>query len=169
MTPGTVVLLHAPLDGAVAWADLPERLSSYGLAVIAPDLPDCEGMRYVAQAALAIAAAEPKPPLLLAGRGGAGPLLPALAMAQRAAHRPVGGYLFLDAELPVPAQGAHAHKDTVPPAPADWPDAPCGFLKISERYAEQAKVAALRGWPVAHHDDGEQKLAETLRALIEDL
>jgi pimeloyl-ACP methyl ester carboxylesterase len=172
MTPGTVVLLHGPLDDAAAWADLSERLSSCGLAVIAPDLPAAEGMRYVAQAALVIAATKPEPPLLLVGQGGAGPLLPALAMAQRAAHRPVSGYLFLDADLPVPAQGgaaAHSHDDTAPQAPADWPDAPCGYLRISERYEQQVKVAALRGWRVARHDAGQRSLAESIRLLIEDL
>lgn len=33
--------------------------------------------------------------------------------------------------------------------PADWPDAPCGFLQLSAAYDRPAKVARSRGWTVA--------------------
>ncbi len=35
------------------------------------------------------------------------------------------------------------------PFPADWPDAPCGFVQLSSAYAAPARVARSRGWQVA--------------------
>jgi hypothetical protein len=34
------------------------------------------------------------------------------------------------------------------PYPGDWPDAPCGYLKLSAAYDGPARVARSRGWPV---------------------
>lgn len=34
------------------------------------------------------------------------------------------------------------------PCPPDWPDAPCGFLKLSAAYDGPARVARSRGWTV---------------------
>lgn len=34
------------------------------------------------------------------------------------------------------------------PCPPDWPDAPCGYLKLSAAYDGPARVARSRGWPV---------------------
>lgn len=34
------------------------------------------------------------------------------------------------------------------PCPPDWPDAPCGFLKLSAAYESPARVARSRGWSV---------------------
>jgi hypothetical protein len=34
------------------------------------------------------------------------------------------------------------------PFPADWPDAPCGFVKLSVAYDGPARVARSRGWTV---------------------
>ncbi|MQA93387.1 MAG: hypothetical protein GEV11_01675 [Streptosporangiales bacterium] len=104
MRPGTIVLLHSPLTTADAWGELPGRLRTHGLAVLVPRITDDESppyaARYVARAALEINAAAPATPLLLVAHSGAGPLLPAIGAAQRAAHRLVGGYVFLDAGLP---------------------------------------------------------------------
>src|SRR5512139_1468506 len=100
MTPGTVVLVHSPLDRAAAWGGVPETLRSYGLDVVAPDVPSVQGAGFIARAALIIAATAPRPPLVLVGHGEAGPLLPLIGAAQRAAHRLVGGYVFVDARLP---------------------------------------------------------------------
>ncbi|RAY13574.1 hypothetical protein DPM19_18010 [Actinomadura craniellae] len=150
MTPGTLVLLHAPYATAAAWGELPELLRDQGLDVVAPDVRDGSGIRYVGRAALVIAATAPTPPLVLVGRGGAGPLLPAVAAAQRAAHRQVGAYVFFDAELPRPRRG-HDHVPGVeqePQVPADWPEAPCGYLRTADRYEQEARQAELRGWPV---------------------
>lgn len=171
VTPGTLVLLHAPYAGAAAWGDLPETLRSYGLDVVAPDVPDSAGMRYVARASLIIAATAPVAPLVLVAYGDAGPLLPAVAVSQRAAHRKVGGYVFVDAELPRVQRGHdhdHDHdEEPVPPPPAmppDWPEAPCGYLRThADRVAGRVRgaeadrerilrEARLRGWPVIEHE-----------------
>ena len=39
------------------------------------------------------------------------------------------------------------------PVPADWPDAPCGYLQVSAGCADRARLARLRGWPVTTCDD----------------
>jgi hypothetical protein len=107
MEPGTLVLLHSPLVGVESWGTLPAALRRGGAAVQAApvdgdDRPPYAG-RYVAQAAARVLEAAPAPggPLVLAGHSGAGPLLPAVGAALRAAGRPAGGYLFCDAGLPV--------------------------------------------------------------------
>ncbi|MGI8330002.1 hypothetical protein ACRYCC_08545 [Actinomadura scrupuli] len=177
MTPGTLVLLHDPADTAAGWGPLPETLRSYGLDVVAPDVRGVEGMRYVARAALVIAATAPTAPLVLVGHGAVGPLLPSIAVAQRAAHRPVGGYVFLDARLPQarrapqiadPAQGhGHGHGGrTAPevPVPEDWPEAPCGYLQLSTAYDQEARQAGLRGWPVATAEQPD--VAQAMHKLI---
>ncbi|MBE1532006.1 hypothetical protein [Actinomadura algeriensis] len=177
MTPGSLVLLHAPNTGSAAWGDLPETLRSYGLDVIAPDVAEGTGSRYVARASLIIAATAPATPLVLAGHGAAGPLLPAIALAQRAAHRAVAGYLFVDAGLPRPAQG-HDHDDAGAhehvPSPPDWPDAPCAYLRThadrsaAPGHAQAVREARLRGWPVTEHEPPAtvaQALSELLTTL----
>jgi hypothetical protein len=105
MDPGTLVLLHSPLVGVESWGALPAALRRGGVAVLAArvdgdDRPPYAG-RYVARAAARVLAAARGPaPLVLAGHSGAGPLLPAVGAALRAAGRPAGGYLFCDAGLP---------------------------------------------------------------------
>ncbi|RFU41173.1 hypothetical protein DZF91_13265 [Actinomadura logoneensis] len=230
MTPGTLVLLHTPFASADAWGDLPEMLRSYGLDVITPDVPDLDGVRYVARTSLIIAATAPDVPLVLVGHGAAGPLLPAIASAQRAAHRPVGAYVFVDASLPRTARAtqnhghdhahaaegaqspsqAHAHAlgeasahangrvatpngavlnaqpfaqpKAGPPAPvpADWPDAPCGYLRThADRTAapsgadavshdQAVREASLRGWTVVQHEPP-AAVAQALSELIATL
>lgn len=39
------------------------------------------------------------------------------------------------------------------PVIADWPDAPCGFLRLSPAYDGPARQAAQRGWPVVNGPD----------------
>ncbi|MBA9002429.1 MULTISPECIES: hypothetical protein [Thermomonospora] len=174
MTPGSLILLHPPHATAAAWGDVPELLRSYGRDVITPDIREEGGMRYVARASLVIAAAGPTVPLVLVGQGTAGPLLPAIAAAQRAAHRPVGAYVFLDADLPVhrtPATGhghGHAPNDTAP-VPADWPEAPCGYLSTTDE-TPRLRQARLRGWQIKTlYTQSETHLAATLNALITTL
>jgi hypothetical protein len=60
------------------------------------------------------------------------------------------------------------------PGPADWPDAPCGYLQTSSAYDKPARQAAHRGWPVANLDAGHfaplaapAELASTIRQLLE--
>jgi hypothetical protein len=174
MTPGTLVLLHSPLTTASAWGALSAALEC---GVVVPEVADDDrppyAGRYVARAALEIAAAAPvRPPVVLVAHGDAGPLLPPVGAAQRAAHRLVGGYVFVDAVLPGPGAshrdgpGANApagvtvrDRDAAffaeePPMAQDWPDAPCGYLLTSERYQDQARQARMRGWAVAEHLSG---------------
>lgn len=54
-----------------------------------------------------------------------------------------------EAELrPVPL----ALFEEVVPVPARWPDAPCGYLRLSPAYTEEEAEAARRGWLVTHLD-----------------
>jgi hypothetical protein len=174
MTPGTIVLLHSPLTTASAWGALPRALGAY--EVVVPEVTDDDrppyGPRYVARAALEITAAAVRPPVVLVAHGDAGPLLPAIGAAQRAAHRLVGGYVFLDAALPGPAAERRRYPEgevpagvavrargddffaEEPPMPQDWPDAPCGYLRTSERHEDQANQARMRGWAVTEHQVG---------------
>jgi hypothetical protein len=39
------------------------------------------------------------------------------------------------------------------PVPAAWPDAPCGYLQLSEAYDVPARQAAAAGWPVVRMAD----------------
>jgi hypothetical protein len=174
MTPGTLILLHSPLTTASVWEPLRGALGAYD--VVVPEVTDDDrppyAGRYVARAALEITAAGVRPPLVLAGHGAAGPLLPLIGAAQRAAHRLVGAYVFVDATLPGPYGATQREEDVPAPAgvtlrsrPAeffaeelpisqDWPDAPCGYLLVSPRHATEARAAKLRGWPVAEHLSG---------------
>jgi pimeloyl-ACP methyl ester carboxylesterase len=43
-------------------------------------------------------------------------------------------------------RGQDFFADPVPVAP-DWPDAPCGFLRLSAGYDTAARLAGHRGWP----------------------
>jgi hypothetical protein len=167
MTPGTLVLLHSPLTTASAWGSLPAALGAYD--VVVPEITDDDrppyAGRYVARAALEITAAGVRPPLVLVAHGDAGPLLPPIGAAQRAAHRLVGGYVFLDARLPGPGTSRPYRKEEVPegvtvrdrggdflaeepPMAQDWPDAPCGYLATSGRYEDQVRQARMRDWEV---------------------
>lgn len=177
MTPGTLVLLHAPYSRAGVWGDLPEMLRLHGLDVITPDVPDSSGPRYVARVSLIISATDPEVPLVLVAGGEAGPLVPGVALAQRAAHRKVGGYVFVDADLPRPQHGQHDHGEMPVAAPPDWPEAPCAYLRTHDVIGipapgggrpalDQAlREARLRGWVVAEQTPGTSK-ARTLTGLI---
>lgn len=200
------MLLHSPLVRASTWGELPDRLRGRGFDVVVTDVIDDDeppyAATYVARTAQQISAAAPEPPVGLIGHSGAGPLLPQVGFAQRAARRQVGAYVFVDASLPragatrldllraddqglahrlqaeldqgelSPAWTDHdlaaiglgpAERATVLaavrprrlaffeetlPHPADWPDAPCGYLQTSPAYATAARVAGLRGFAV---------------------
>jgi hypothetical protein len=105
----TLVLLHSPLTGAAAWGRLPQLLADEGLRVVVPEVTD-DGeppfaARYVAEVARQVGTAEPDDPLVLVAHSGAGPLLPQVGFARRAVHRPVSGYVFVDAGLPAAGAG----------------------------------------------------------------
>ena len=107
MTAGTVLVLAevVPVDGP------PEALATRMCA--------------------AIAALAPAPPLLIVADGARALLLPAVALAQRSAHRRVSGYLLIDPELPAVTDG--------------WPDAPV-TIAASDPEGWLGVQARLRGW-----------------------
>lgn len=49
-------------------------------------------------------------------------------------------------------RGADFLDEPLPVAP-DWPDAPCGYLRLSPPYDGAARVARMRGWPVLDGPD----------------
>ncbi|MGW9350893.1 hypothetical protein [Nocardiopsis flavescens] len=141
------------------------------VAVAGDGLPP-HAARYVAAASLEIRRlVPPDAPTALVAEGDAGPLAGALGAAQRAAHRPVFGYVLVDALLPQPGTATRADLDrtqnpqgtppppvadgepagyrteTLPPS-ADWPDAPCGYLLTDPARAHAARLARMRGWAV---------------------
>lgn len=188
LTQFCVVLLHSPLGTVADWGSLPDDLVTRGVETVTVTVTDDDrppfAARYVARSALQIAAAAPRRPLLLVADGAAGPLLPAVAASQRAAHRTIAGYLLVDALLPqsgTPTRAelaaAQQHIDppirppeffTEPlPMTADWPDAPCGYLRTGDAYAHSARLAALRSWPVCHITD--MHLIDALTVLVTKL
>lgn len=108
MTPCALVLLHSPLTAGTAWGRLGGHLRSHGLTAVVADITTDTSppyaSRYVAAAAGQVASGplQPLEPVVLVGHSGAGPLLPQVGFALRAARRPVAGYVFLDAGLPRP-------------------------------------------------------------------
>jgi hypothetical protein len=202
-----LVLAHSPLTGPAAWGPLPDVLRRRGHDVVVVDVTDDDeppyASRYVARAALQVAAAAPAGPVHLVAHSGAGYLLPQLGAARRSARARVAGYVFCDAGVPH-ARGAtrlgllraedvefaealeellaagerfptwtdEDLRELVPddvlraalvaslrprgsdffteplPYPGDWPDAPCGYLKLSAAYDGPARVSRSRGWPV---------------------
>ncbi|GAA4895334.1 hypothetical protein [Streptomonospora salina] len=143
------------------------------LAEITDDDQPPYAARYIARAALEIRRHAPPAPVVPVAHGEAGPLLPQIGAALRAAHRPVGGYLFIDALLPQPGSRTRTELrsaqlgagEPVPQAPGparerpaafaaeplpmatDWPDAPCGYLRTGDGPAAGPRLARLRGWP----------------------
>jgi len=77
----------------------------------------------------------PKPPLLVVAYGSSCALLPAVALAQRTAHRRVSAYVLVD-----PA----------PPSSSDtWPDAP---ITVVTDDPQIVRLSTLRGWSVSELD-----------------
>jgi hypothetical protein len=213
MDAGTLVLLHSPLVGVESWGTLPGAIGRGEVDAVAVPVGDDDrppfARRYVDGAVAGIQAAVSRAgPLVLVAHSGAGPLLGAVGAGLAARGRPVGGYLFCDAGLPldgatrldllaaedrelaaafraelerggrfplwgeadleplVPDPAARAaligslrprdlafFTEPLPPAPG-WPDAPCGFLRLSPAYDSWAAAAAARGWPTAALDAG---------------
>lgn len=179
------MLLHSPLEEPDALRGVRDALRGLGAHADLAEITDDDGppyaARYIARAALEIRRHAPPAPVVLAAHGEAGPLLPQIGAAQRAAHRPVGGYLFVDALLPQPGSRTRAELRTtqlgtdapVPQAPgparerpaafateplpmmADWPDAPCGYLLTADGPTAGARLAELRGWPVLDRSGAE--------------
>jgi hypothetical protein len=98
------VLCHSPLTTGAAWGRLPSALADLGLPTLVLDISSDDhppyAAAYIADAAKQIAAAAPPEPVVLVGHSGAGPLLPQIGFARRAARHPVTGYVLFDAMLP---------------------------------------------------------------------
>lgn len=98
----TFLLLHSPLVGAETWQPVADELRRYGYAAVVPELPaDRDPVLPCWQAdAQAVAAVlrSLSGGVVLVGHSGAGPLLPAV---HQLAGRPVAGYIFADAGIPV--------------------------------------------------------------------
>ena len=105
-----VVLVHSPLVGCASWELVAAELAGCGYEVGVPDLTGtvAAGPPYCVRQAEVIARSAAGQPAILIGHSGAGPLLAAAgALIGR-----VGGYVFVDAGLPIPGQ---AWTETVPP------------------------------------------------------
>ncbi|CAL9478907.1 hypothetical protein SUDANB121_03009 [Nocardiopsis dassonvillei] len=189
------VLLPPALGRPTRLPDLGDALPAAGLspvrvAVAGDELPP-HAARYVAAASLEIRRLVPADaPTALVVEGDAGPLAGALGAAQRAAHRPVFGYVLVDALLPQPGTATRTdleraqnppgaplplppagepegyRTETLPPS-GDWPDAPCGYLLTDPARAHAARLARMRGWQV--RECAPREASAALAGLLLDL
>lgn len=188
-----VVLLPPTLRTPFSLPRAAEELTAQGHTPVFPEIPDDDtaphAARYVARASLEVnrlVGADSR--TVLVAEGDAGPLLGAVGAAQRAAHRPVLGYVLVDAPLPQP--GSPTRDDIsrnqeltgLPPKPGepdsysterlptvpDWPDAPCGYLLSDRAYAHPAHLAGMRGWEVRDATGGSEYGAGQAQAAREE-
>jgi len=89
-----------------------------------------------ARACAAITSLQPLPPITVVTFDEAALLLPAIAVAQRAAHRRVVGYVLVDPVLP--------------PVTESWPDAPVTVV-TDDTDGQASLQSRLRGWVVLDH------------------
>ena len=157
--------------------------------VIGDDTPP-HAARYVALASLEInRLVATDAPVVLVAQGDTGPLLGAVGAAQRAAHRPVLGYVLVDAplprpgsptraeiartqglaDLPVRAEEPDAYRSEHLPTVPYWPDAPCGYLLTDPAYAHPAHLAGMRGWQVRDTTAAPDASGEALVELVTEL
>ena len=126
MAVGTVVMLPGRLD--------PERsqwiaaLRGAGAEVLDLDLAMADPAPISARACVAIHEARPAGTLIIVAPPSSAGIVTAVALAQRTAHRTIGGYVLID-----PPED---------PSGPDWPDAPVQVLGD----AQAAHRARLRGW-----------------------
>src|SRR5699024_10953102 len=119
--PASAVTLRPPLRGTAYLPDLARVLPDHGYSTVLPQVPDEDRLpfaaRYVARASLEthrlVGEQEARDggsrtPVALVAEGDAGPLLSAVGAAQRAAHRPVLAYVFVNAWLPQPGSPTRA-------------------------------------------------------------
>lgn len=86
----------------------------------------------------AITLIDPPPPLAIVAHGQLAQLLPAIALAQRSAHRRTAEYLLVEPLLP--------------PVTDTWPDAPV-TVACADMTCAAATQARLRGWTVIALDE----------------
>lgn len=199
------VLLPPPLGGTAYLPEQARALPDHGYPTVLPQVFDDDqppfAARYVARASLEthrlVGEQEARDggsrtPVALVAEGDAGPLLSAVGAAQRAAHRPVLAYVFVDAWLPQPGSptreeivrrqspeegGGPVGNDSAPSGywterlqtVPDWPDAPCGYLLTDPARQHLAKLARMRGWVVRESTGDPQAAGEALAGLLTDL
>ena len=105
--------------------------------VVLDGLPDAVDVRGTSATEVCgeLVRTNPSPPLVVVAHGSSCALLPAVALAQRTAHRRVSAYVLVD-----PA----------PPASSDaWPDAPVTVVTDDPQIV---RLSTLRGWSVSTVD-----------------
>jgi pimeloyl-ACP methyl ester carboxylesterase len=102
-----LALIHSPIMGSLTWTRTAATLTARGIPAWLPELRDEPASRrpfwqqQAESAAQALNGSAGAQPLVLVGHSGAGALLPAI---RQALGRPVAGYVFVDAGLPVDGQ-----------------------------------------------------------------
>ncbi len=127
---GTVVVLPAADPGRLSVID---RLQRSGYAVRVLNRSEGPAATDAARICAELNADPPHPPLSIVAFGSAARLLPAVALAQRSAHRAVREYLLVDPELPPVSDG--------------WPDAHVTVFSDGDQ-----NQARLRGWTLEPMD-----------------
>lgn len=118
--PGSVVLL--PSADEQARAVLLTAMGRAGLRLVDIDLPLAGPAPFSTRVCAAIHLARPASPLLMVAPAASAGHLASIALAQRRAHRTVGGYVLID-----PGQDAASA-----PGGSDWPDAPVTCIAYRE-------------------------------------
>lgn len=133
--PSTATVVMLPSEDTERTAVL-EALRSQGATVIDVDvdLTSADPAPLSVRVCAAIISAQPEPPLLIVAFADAAHLMPAVALAQRTAHRAVAGYVLIDPE-------------TDPSAP-EWPDAPV-LVVATDANSPGLNRARLRGWSMS--------------------
>ena len=102
-----VILIPSPLNGPLVWAPVSRALRARGIQTLVASLEDDPDdsapywVQHAASVARKLAHLPPAQRVILAGHSGTGPLLPAIGAFS---PHPVGGYLFVDAGLPIPGE-----------------------------------------------------------------
>jgi len=127
VTTGTVVVL--PSEDS-RYASVRGQLLNAGFAALSLTPSPGPALTEAARTCAAIRLAAPEPPLTIVAFAGSALLLPAIALAQRSAHRVVQEYVLVD-----PA---------IPPVSDGWPDAHVTVFSEADQ-----RIARLRGWTIA--------------------
>ncbi|MDI1290382.1 MAG: hypothetical protein PSX37_10595 [bacterium] len=126
MIAGTVVLLPTTDDRLVGIRGLLLNAPFSVFNIVATYGPEATD---AARICAAITAAAPNPPLTIVALGSSATLVPAVALAQRSAHRRVREYVLVEPDLPAVSDG--------------WPDAHVTVFSDAEQ-----NQARLRGWTI---------------------
>lgn len=122
------------LPGEHDRGELVSAMAGCGIRFVDIDLPSAHPAPFATRVCAAIGAARPASPVVIVAPPASAPHLPAIALAQRSAHRRVTGYVILEPGL--------IQTGSIPTG-VDWPDAPVACLSMG--VTEPAWVS-LRGW-----------------------